>query len=251
MKQYFFFAAICGAALPATLTAQFTTYSQPVAADTFVSSGQPDANFGNQGAMEIAAPTPAQSRTQIALLRFDTSALLSSFDADYGAGNWVVTSVTLSLFSNVAIAGQQPGNSRFNKIAAGFFEFDLLSNNNWSEAGITWNTLPDILPGSGNSNFSRPLGTFFWDADGDASSNWTLNSDLSLLQRIYNGELVTFLGQPTVGSTVGYLTNTRNLDPGYLNVTAVAVPEPSTLALLACACFLCLTGCSRFAGRNN
>lgn len=233
MSRIFFLALVWSATLPATLVAQFTTYSQPVEADTFVSSGDPDANFGERGAMEIASPTTAQPRTQMALFRFDTSALQASFDADFGAGNWAVTGVTLTLFSSVATAGQQPNNNRFNRIAAGGFEFDLLGNNAWSETGITWNTLPSILPGSNNANTLTPLGTFFWDASGEASSIWTLNSDPNLAGEINSGDPVTILGQPTAGSTVGYLFNTLNFDPGYLNVTAEAVPEPATFALVA------------------
>jgi hypothetical protein len=229
---------------PATLFAQFTTYSQQVEADTFVSSGDPNSNFGLLGALEIAAPTAAQPRTQMSLLRFDTSGLRANFDADYGAGNWVVTGVTLTLFSSVATAGQQPNNARFNKIAAGGFEFDLLGNNSWSETGITWNTLPGILPGPGNSNTQTPLGTFFWDATGQPSSIWTLNANSSLAGKIYAGDQVTILGQPTANSTVGYLFNALSLNPGVLNVTATAVPEPSTFALIAS--LICITGCRSF-----
>jgi hypothetical protein len=230
--------------LPAALPAQTSTYSQVVSADTFVSSGQPNSNFGSQGAMEIAAPTATQPRTQIALLRFDTSAVQAGFDADFGVGNWVATSVTLTLFSSVATAGQQPNNSRFNIIATGGFELDLLSNNSWSESAITWNTLPDILPGNGNANILKPVGTFIWDATGAASSTWALNPDQLLLDAINTGSEVTILGQPTPDSTVGYLVNTLSTNPGYLNVTAEAVPEPSTAMLLAS--ILCLGGCARF-----
>ncbi len=91
--------------LPATLTAQPSTFSQKVGADTFVSSGQPDANFGSLGAMEIAAPTTAQPRTEMTLLGFDTSAMQASFNFQYGVGNWAVTGVTLSLFSNARPRG--------------------------------------------------------------------------------------------------------------------------------------------------
>ena len=224
--------------LPATLVAQFTTYSQQVEADTFVSSGQPDSNFGTQGAMEIAAPTLAQPRTEETLLRFSTAALQAAFDADYGPGNWTVTGVTLSLFSNVATAGQQPGNSSFNKVAAGGFEFDLLGNNNWSETSITWNTLSDILPGPGNNNTLTPLGTFFWDATGQPNSIWTLNANPNLADEIYNGDPLSIFGQPTMDSTVGYLFNTLKLNPAYLNVTATAVPEPSVHALVASLIFV-------------
>jgi len=235
-----FLPLLCLVTLPATLVAQFTTYSQKVQADTFVSSGDPNSNFGLQGGMEIAAPTDAQPRTQMTLLRFDTSGLRANFDADYGVGKWILSGVTLSLFSSVPTAGQQPNNGRFNKIAAGSFELDLLGNNDWNEMGITWNTLPGILPGNGNTNTLTPLGTFFWDAAGEPGSIWTLDANSTLAGQIYNGERVTILGQPTADSTVAYLFNTLNFDPGYLNVTATAVPEPSAAMLIAA--FMCVIG---------
>jgi hypothetical protein len=236
-------------ALPVMVTAQSITYSVVVVADTFVSSGHPNDNFGTLGGMEIAGPTPSQPRTQMALLRFDTSALQAAFDADFGAGNWTASSVSLTLVSSVTTAGQQPNNARFNKIAAGDFKLDLLSNNSWSEGGITWNTLPSLLPGGSSGNMLTPLGTFFWDAVGRNSSTWTLNPDSILTQKISDGEQLTLLGQPTTDSTVGYLMNTRNLDPALLNVTAVAVPEPSIAALILG--FLYLTQGSRFCRQGN
>ena len=160
------------------------------------------------------------------------------FDSTLGAGNWVATSVSLTLFSSVATAGQQPNNASFNKIAPGLFELDLLSNNNWSEASITWNTMPDILPDNA-SNTLTPLGTFFWPASGSASTTWELNPASMLADAIVSGDLITILGQPTPGSAVGYLFNTRLTNPGYLNVTAEAVPEPSFLAaVLGAFCLL-------------
>jgi hypothetical protein len=223
-------AALLMTAFPATMSAQ-STFSQVVEADTYVSSGQPTMNFGSLGAMEIAAPTAAQARTEETLLRFNTAAMESAFNTDYGAGNWVVSSVTLSLLSNVSSAGNQPGNSSFNKIAAGQFEFDWLSNNGWSETGITWNSLPGILPGTGN-NTSASLGDFNWAADGSSGQTWNLGLDPNLVGDIGNGGEVTILGQPTAGSTVGYLFNTLLNGPAQLNVTANAVPEPSAAAMM-------------------
>lgn len=231
------------------VTAQSITYSVAVVADTFVSSGHPNENFGSLGGMEVAAPTLAQPRTQMTLLRFETSALRAAFDADYGAGNWVATSVSLTLVSGLATAGQQPNNARFNKIAAGDFTFDLLSNNSWSEGGITWNTLSSLLPGGSTGNTLTPLGTFFWDAVGGRTSTWTFNPDSVLTQKISDGEQLTLLGQPTDGSTVGYLMNARILDPALLNVTAVAVPEPSIAALILS--FLGVTHVAGYFRRNS
>jgi len=234
--------------LPATLVAQTATNSQVAGADTFVSSGQPTSNFGTLGAMELAAPTAAQPRTEKTLLLFDTSALRAGFDSDFGAGNWTVTSVSLKLFSNVATAGQQPNNGSFNKIAAGNFELDLLSDNNWSETSITWNTLPGILPGNGNSNTLTPLGTFFWPASGSASSTWALQPAPTLVAAIAGGGDITIFGQPTAGRSVGYLFNPLLNHPAYPNVTAEAVPEPSVQVCLLGAFCLSL---SRWALRSR
>ena len=231
MNQTFRLVLAWALAWPTLLTAQATTYNQKVEADSFVSSGLPDGNFGGAGGMEIAAPTLTQLRTEISLIRFDTAALQASMIADYGLGNWQVTAVTLTLFSNVARAGQQPNNSIFNKIAAGDFAFGLLSNNNWSETDITWNTLPSLLPGT-EANTLTPLGTFYWDATGQPSSTWTLDLDALLVGEINAGGKVSLLGEPTEGSAVGYLSNTLTSRAGYLSVTVQAVPEPSIRVLI-------------------
>ena len=233
----------CLTVLPVTLSAQTSTYSQRVGADTFVSSGQPDSNFGGLGAMEIAVPTASQPRTEMSLMMFDTSAMRAGFNAEYGAGNWAVTGVALRLFSNFSVAGQQPNNGSFNRIAAGGFEFDLLGNNNWNESSITWNTMSSILPGANNNSLTS-LGAFNWAAAGAAASTWSLNTAQPLIDEIEAGGEVTILGQPTAGSTVGFLFNTLNANPGYLDVTVAPVPEPATVALAIG--LLCAAGCSRF-----
>jgi hypothetical protein len=225
---------LLAAALPLTLSATPTTISQVVQANTYVSSGQPTSNFGAMGAMEIAVPTTAQNRTEESLIRFNTAAIESGFNTDYGVGNWTITSITLTLYSNFATAGQQPGNSSFNQIAAGEFELDWLSNDSWSSTAITWNTLPSVLPGTGN-NALDSLGDFNWPATGSSSAIWTLDLDPNLVNNITSGGLATIFGQPTSGSTVGYLFNTLNNNPAYLNVTADLtsdVPEPSATAMI-------------------
>ncbi|HTY88729.1 MAG TPA: PEP-CTERM sorting domain-containing protein [Candidatus Acidoferrum sp.] len=234
LKQNLKFTILLAAFLPVSLAASPTTVSQVVEADKYVSSGQPTVNFGSMGAMMIAVPTAAQPRTEESLIRFNTASIKSTLDADYGAGNWTITSITLSLFSNFSTAGQQPGNSSFNKIAAGGFEFDWLSNDSWSETAITWNNLSTVLPGTGG-NTSASLGAYYWTADGSTSQNWTLNLDPNLVNDIDTGDKVTIFGQPTAGSTVGYLFNTLNNNPAVLNVAAdlTPVPEPSALAMAA------------------
>lgn len=228
-------AALLAAGIPAIVSAAPTTVNQVVAADTFVSSGSPASNFGSLGGMEIAVPTGTQNRTEESLIQFNTATIQSAFNSTYGANNWSITSVTLSFFSNFSTAGQQPGNPSFNQIAAGGFELDWLSDDNWSETAVTWNNLSSLLPGTGNNQLDS-LGSFNWAADGSTSQVWTLNLDANLVSDIENGDPVTIFGQPTSGSTVGYLFNTLNNAPAVLNVTAdvTPVPEPSILALAAC-----------------
>jgi hypothetical protein len=200
-------------------------------------------NFGTLAAMEIAAPTIAQNRTEETLLGLNTASLQSSFNAQYGAGGWTVTAVTLTFFSNVSTAGVQPNNHSFNQIAAGGFELDWLSDNNWSQTAITWNTLSGILPGTGGNTLAS-LGDFVYPANGSASSTWTLNLDPNLVNAIGNGAQITILGQPTAGSTVGYLYNTISFDPAVMNVTVTSVPEPATVTLA-------LIGLAGFAGSRK
>lgn len=212
--------------LGVAIAARAETFSLPVAADTFVSSSNPGTSFGTHGAAQIAAPTPAQPRTLLGLLRFDTASLRDSFDAGYGAGNWSISSVSLTLFSSVNHSGAQPNNKSFNRIAAGDFDFGFLSNDDWEENSITWNSLSTILPGVGNTNSLTPLGTFFWNT-GQESATWSLAGDVAFWQDIYDGSPVSFLGQPTPGSGVSYLFNTQRVNPALLNVTVQSVPEPS------------------------
>jgi len=230
-KQALKLTLLMTAALPGSILAQSTTLSQVVDMNTYVSSGQPTVNFSTMGAMEIAVPTTAQNRTEESLIQFNTATIQSEFNADYGVGNWTVTGVTLKFYSNFATAGQQPGNSSFNQIAAGGFELDWLSDNNWSATAITWNNIASVLPGTGN-NALDSLGDFNFQANGASPNTWTLGLDPNLLSEITSGDPVSIFGQPTAGSTVGYLFNTLNNNPAVLNVTVAETPEPTTWVLV-------------------
>ncbi len=216
------------ATLPAPLLAQ-TVVTANAAENTFVESSQPSANFNNLGGMQIGG---ASTNTVESLLQFNTAAIDSTLNSDYGVGNWVVTGVSLKLFSNMASAGTQPGNSDFNTIAAGGFELDWLSNNSWNPSTVTWNTLPNYLGGVGG-NVQDSLGDFNYLANGTSPITWTLGLDPNMVNNIDNGTPVSIFGDPTSGSSVGYLFNTiKQNNPAVLSVTAEAVPEPGKLTLL-------------------
>ncbi len=133
-------------------------------ADTFVSSAQPDGNFGGAGGLTVAAPGQPQGEFQ-SLLRFDTVPAITSFNTTYGVGNWVITGMTLQ-FTTTA-----PNNPIFNPAAAGPFTLSWMQNDSWVEGtggpsspsatGVNFNTLPSFLSPSDEflGNFNYPGGT--------------------------------------------------------------------------------------------
>jgi hypothetical protein len=250
LNQTLTISILLAAGLPASLPAQ-TTFMQTEAANTFVSSASPTMNYGTQGAMEIAAATTAQNNTDESLLQFSTAAMLAAFNSDYGTGNWVVTGIKLELFSNMAMAGTVPGGPGLNTIAAGGFELDWLSNNTWTQSGITWNGMSAILPGT-DGNVEDSLGDFTWAANTpnspESSMTWTLNVDPNMVNNIDNGTAVTIFGQPTASSTVGYLFNTlKQGNPAVLDVTVEELPEPGTMGLMVSG-LVGLAACRRRKG---
>lgn len=242
--------------------------------DTYVSSGVNGAtnlsnlNFGGAGAMMISGPTAAQNRTQEALFSFDTAAIKSAFDAQFGVGSWVITALDLSLSSNFHVLGSQPGNTTFNKIAAGDFVLEWLSNDGWIEggtpgggggggngttvppdgsSGVSWNSLPSFLATTSRTS----VGTFTWNGlpapeNTNVRASWSLALASDVVSDIRNGGTVSFLGSPAENSAVGYLFNTTTQgNPAILQVTAALVPEPETTALLGMGLIVLIGGVLR------
>lgn len=235
-------------ALPGVATA--VTLQTNADRDTYVTSGFDGTkglsglNFGTAGAVIIAGPTTAQPRTQNALFSFDTTAIKNQFDIQFGVGGWVITDLDLSLSSNFHVLGNQPNNTSFNRIAAGDFVLEWLSNDGWVEGagggmgddvpGVTWNNLPSFLATTSHTS----VGTFTWNGlpppdNTNVRASWDLALATDVLNDIRSGGVVSFLGTPAAGSTVGYLFNTtRQGNPPILLVTAAPVPEPQTAAMI-------------------
>ena len=176
--------------------------------------------------MEIAVATTAQPAIEEALFSFNTESLVYQLNQAFPTG-WTITSLSVTLNSNYATAGTQPGNSSFNVINPGLFQLSWLSNNGW-QSGVSYNTIANYLPGTGNSNQELSLGTYNYLADGTTPLTWALSatSAAGLLAELTTGGEVTIFGTPD-SSTVGYLFNTSTKgDPPILNVTAEAAPAP-------------------------
>jgi len=186
-----------------------------------------DTNFYLKGAMMISAPvdntvgsTDYGVRAMMALFSFNTAGVMPAFDAQYGAGNWSITSIGIEMSSNYAAAGTQPNNPDFNKIAAGQFQLSLLGGN--PDITIqTWNTLQAYLPGT----TTTPLGTFTWAATSDLNNSYqsyALSTTQTLTAAVLSGKL-SLLGK-AADDKVGYLfnTNTKGTPPALL-ISAAAL----------------------------
>jgi hypothetical protein len=191
--------------------------------DTFVIFESSETGLAGRNGREIAAPTASQPRTEEPIIGFDLSSVKSEFDAYYGVGGWVVTSVSITIGSNYPTGGVQPNNSRFNVVNSGLFTWSWLSNDSWDAGSLMYYDLYKYLPGEGD-NTKEVLGTYYYFADGIGTLTWFFDLTPGLIADILSGDKITILGEPGDASAgyVGYMFN-----PGeVLTITADAAPVP-------------------------
>jgi hypothetical protein len=254
------------AGMPVCAQSVYTSSSNSDIGDTFVCSGtDPDngtaadnENFGGAGGLVVAGSDSGNGEF-LTFVKFDLSAAKAQFDQTYGAGNWTITSFTLTLKSNYGVAGGQPNNPIFAPINGGGFSITWLENDSWTEGLATANpSAPSTYPSTPGSlatdvtydNYStflspgldEVLGTYQYTPPGNNANtpeNWSLDigSDASgFLADIMSGSAVSFLFAPT-DNTVDYLFNSRSKQgnaPGF-TIVAAEIPEPSTLVYLLMA----------------
>jgi hypothetical protein len=205
-------------------------------ADAFVATGPTGNlsgdNFGGGGALALAAPGLANGEFQT-VLKFDLSSVKSSLDAQFGAGDWTVQSVTLQLSSS------PHNNAIFNNIAAGKFNVSLMQNNSWVEGtgtaglpttdGISFNTLESTFI---NSATDQALGTFNFGGGSSGANNYSLTLSSSLVADLLAGNDLS-LRLFAADSAVSYLFSSRTMSPASSEPELIisAIPEPSSLEL--------------------
>ena len=223
-------AGICIFLLPllAGAPAQGATVSLTPSADTFVSSAQPDGNFGAAGALEISASGLPKGEFQ-SVIRFNTAAAKSTFDATFGAGNWNLQSASL------ALTAASPNNVIFNANAAGTFNVSWLLNDSWLEGtgapgaatadGITFNTLSTFL-----SPADRPLAALSYSGASAGTTTYGLTLDSAFANDVSGGNDVS-LRLFSADAAMSYVMNSRNFgNPAArptLILNAIAIPEPA------------------------
>ena len=214
------------------------SFSLNPAQDAFVTSGPSgdlaNSNYGAAGALSVAAPGLPNGEFQ-SVLRFGLSGAKNAFDAQYGAGQWSVQSVTLQLTTAF------PKNLIFNASAAGQFGVSLMLNNSWTEGtgtplaptstGITFSTLPSF-----ESALDEAVGTFSYDGSINGASTYALTLSPTLSADILTGGTMS-LRMFAKDNSISYLmfgekfgtVSSRPLLT--INASAEPIPEPSARAL--------------------
>jgi len=222
----------------APLHAVIITSSVNPTADALVTTGSNGSfsgnNYGGAGALGIAAAGSAKGEFQTFML-FSSSSSVSSFNSTFGAGQWTISSLTLTLTAT------SPNNAIFNASAAGAFEIDWLANDSWAEGtgnpgnptadGITYTSSSGFLTGAESVS-----GSLSFTGGTSGSLTFTLTPTADLLNDIMAGGNVGFRFY-AADSNIAYLFNSRSFGTvsARPTLTLTAVPEPS-------AGLLCLSG---------
>ena len=236
------FLAVCvGLAGAGNVLAQITVSNTPVA-DAFVRSADPAGNYGGAGALEVSGliatnASGVQQGQFDSFMRFDVSSEVATFNSNFGTGNWALSSAVLKLTEVGA-----PGNAVFNR-GVGQFQVQWIANDSWLEGtgnpgatttnGIVWNDEATVLA-AGQSL----LGTYS-NAGANGLRTYALGTLSAFVNDITAGGLVSLYLNPTTNSTVGFNFNSRSFGTAsaqpFLVLTAVAIPEPTTLGLVGFA----------------
>ena len=202
------------------------TQSVTPVADAFVRAVAADSNFGGAGAVVIAPPALSNGEHQ-GLMRFDLAPVKSAFDAQFGAGNWSVTSASLRLMTTPASSGN------FNPNAAGPVSVSWMQSDAWAEGtgtpgapttdGVTFNTLPSFL-----SAGDQPMGTINFPGGNSGANTYSLILTSGFTGDVLSGgraSLRLFAGN----DTVSFLFNSRNFGTVANRPVLIidAVPEPA------------------------
>lgn len=223
------------------------TYSGTTSADAFLATGSSNnpagsdltgLNFGDAGTLVITPAVSEKGEFQ-SVLRFSLSNAVSMFNTNFGAGNWTITNISLTLTSNYGSNGVQPNNDIFPVISGGTFVIEWLSNDAWVEGtgtpnlpasdGVTYSSLTDLLSGAPailSTNTYTPPGN-------NVPVTYQLPLNTNLLADVSAGGDVSLLFY-AADNRIGYLFNSREYGRGnqpLVNVTATLKVVPPKILL--------------------
>ena len=195
---YILTAALCSLVAHPSLGHADTVYMTTPTGDAFLAAGSPTnpvgsdltgLNFGGTGNLAVSPASSAKGEFD-SVIKFNLAGAVTQFNSAYGAGNWQVTGLSLSLNSNFGTQGAQPGNVLFNSANGGNFNIQWLSNDSWVEGtnggtggpgfptttAVSFQSIPSLLSGP-----TASLGTFLYTLPGNnvyVTYNLPLNSNL-------------------------------------------------------------------------
>jgi hypothetical protein len=199
-----------------------TTVSLTPTADAYLRSAAPTSNFGGAGALLVSGASTAKGAFAT-VMKFDVSTAAAAFDTEYGAGNWALTGLSLQL--NVVT----PNNSTFNANTAGNVSVQWISDDTWTESGVTWSSLP--LPGTAES-----AGTFLHDGTVGTYTYGLSSGSSGWVNDVSAGSIASFY-LTAIDPLMSITMNSRNqgLPSVRPTLSLTAVPEPTRATLLCSA----------------
>jgi hypothetical protein len=244
---YLLVASFCFLRSSVSFAASYTTNAF---ADAFVATGPTgnlsNNNYGGGGALAIAAGDLPNGEFQSAI-KFDLSGARNALDAQYGAGQWSIASVSLQL------SASPHNNAIYNSVAAGLFGVSLMSNSSWVEGtgnasnpttdGISYNTLQSTFI---NNATDQALGTFTFSGNTSGANSYSLTLSSALSTDILNGGDAN-LRLFAADNNISYLFSSRSASPvsNEPELIITAVPEPGCLTLLGLALGVWCVSCTR------
>jgi hypothetical protein len=222
-------------------------------ADAFVRSNAPTLNYGAAGSLSVSGitATNASGVTNGAFdtfIRFNTAAMVTSFNSAFGSNNWVIGSARMVL-TEVGAHAQ----TIFNR-GKGSFEIRWIANTNWIEGtgmpntpttdGICYNNEATLL----NTSTDASLGIYT-----NAGVNFTNSFQLGLPSVFVSdlaagGEVDFFL--TAASPKIGFAFNSQNFGTASARPFLIisAVPSPGITSFNLVTTNLVFTGTNGVAG---
>ena len=199
--------------------------------DAYLRAAAPTSNFGPSGALVIAGSAATRSGVPkgefASVLKFDLALVVSTLDATFGAGQWVLDAVALELTSAFAM------NTTFNTNTAGGVSVQWLATDSWIEGngttGVTWNSLPGLISGG-----TQSMGAFSYNGADTGTTAYALSSSAGFLSDLQSGSITSLLLTAT-DSSMSMTVNARNngTEANRPALIITASPEPARILLLA------------------
>jgi len=224
--------------LAITICTRAAIFTNSVDADAFARSNAPTANYGGAGSLSVSGSSSYNVASNVTngiadtFIRFNTAAMVTSFNSLFGANNWVVSGAKLQ----VTEVGT-PNNSIFDQ-GVGAFAIYWVADDTWTEGngtpmtgsttgGIVYTNEPVLLTNTSS------LGTFT-----NTAANATLLFPLARPATFASdaqagGEVTLFL--TAIDPQTGFTFNSRSFGTTsarpFLEISAVPVPGISVVSL--------------------